>query len=299
MKFQEFTEKVLEKMKECLGESYETEIQQIRKNNDVLLHGLTIRSKQSNIVPTIYLESFYELYQNDVSLENIVSKIYNIYQESLPKENIDMNFFKDFNKVKDRIVYRLVHAKRNRELLQDVPYIPFWDLAICFSYAFWSEELGDGMILIHNNHMEEWGVNYHQLMQLAEVNTPRLFPVTFYGINEVLKQMHLEIDLSECGEEQLYVLTNRQKIYGAAVILYPQALTWIAEQLKSDFYILPSSIHEVLVLRKERFHELQREGKILHEMIRDINIIQLSAEEVLSDYPYFYDRSERKLIQIH
>ena len=85
-------------MKECLGESYETEIQQIRKNNDVLLHGLTIRSKQSNIVPTIYLESFYELYQNDVSLENIVSKIYNIYQESLPKENIDMNFFKDFEK---------------------------------------------------------------------------------------------------------------------------------------------------------------------------------------------------------
>ena len=73
----------------------------------------------------------------------------------------------------------------------------------------------------------------------------------------------------------------------------------VSRLAKSDFYILPSSIHEVLILRKERFHELQREGKILHEMIRDINIIQLSAEEVLSDYPYFYDRSERKLIQIH
>ena len=92
--------------------------------------------------------------------------------------------------------------------------------------------------------MEEWNVNYSDLMQLAEVNTPRLFPVTFYGINEVLKQLHVDIDLSECGEEQLYVLTNRQKVNGASVILYPQTLSWVAEQLKSDFYILPSSIHE-------------------------------------------------------
>ena len=183
-------------------------------------------------------------------------------------------------------------------MLQDIPHLPFWDLAICFSYAFWSEELGDGMILIHNNHMENWNVNYRQLMQLAEVNTPRLFPATFYGINEVLKQMHVDIDLSECKEEQLFVLTNRQKIYGASAILYPQTLNYVAEQLKSDFYILPSSIHEVLILGKERFQELQKEGKILHEMIREINYVQLSPEEVLSDYPYFYDRSEHKLMQI-
>ena len=299
MKFQEFTKSVLKKIKERLGEGYEAELQQVRKNNDVLLHGLTIHSEQSNIIPTIYLESFYELYKNDVSLDAIVTKIYNIYRENLPRTNINMNFFRDFDKVKDRIVYRLVHAERNKALLQDVPHIPFWDLAICFCYAFWSEELGDGMILIHDNHMEEWNVNYSDLMQLAEVNTPRLFPVTFYGINEVLKQLHVDIDLSECGEEQLYVLTNRQKVNGASVILYPQTLSWVAEQLKSDFYILPSSIHEVLVLRTERFEALQSEGMVLHEMIRDINFDQLSAEEVLSDYPYFYNRSKRTLTQIN
>jgi len=298
MKFQEFTKAVMYKMQENLGEDYKVEIQQVRKNNDVLLCGLTIHSKQTNIIPTIYLDSFYELYINDIPLEKIVTNIYRIYQNSLPKENINMEFFKDFEKVKDRIVYRLIHAERNRELLEDIPHIPFWDLAICFSYAFWSEELGDGMILIHNHQMESWNVTYSQLMKQAEVNTPRLFPMTFYGINEVLKQMHVDIDLSECAEEQLYVLTNQQKIYGAASILYPQTLTYIAEQLNSDFYILPSSIHEVLILRKKQFQELEKEGKILHEMIKDINYAELAKEDVLSDYPYFYDRSEHKLVQI-
>ena len=107
------------------------------------------------------------------------------------------------------------------------------------------------MILIQNNHMENWNVTYRQLMQLAEVNTPRLFPVTFYSMNEVLKQMHVDIDLSECMDEQFYVLTNRQKTHGAAVILYPQTLTYVAEQLESDFYVIPSSIHEVLILKSD------------------------------------------------
>ena len=298
MKFEEFTKAVKEKLQENLGESYKVEIQQVRKNNDVLLYGLTIHSKETNIIPTIYLEAFYELYINDMSMEKIIMKIFNTYKESLPKENIDMNFFKDFEKVKDRIVYRLIHGERNKELLKDIPHIPFWDLAICFSYAFHSEELGDGMILIHNDHMENWNVNHSRLMQLAEVNTPKLFPASFCGINEVLKQMHVDIDLSECVEEQLYVLTNRKKIYGASTILYPGVLQFVAEQLKSDFYILPSSIHEVLILRKERFQEMQQEGKYLHKIIRDINYVELAAEEVLSDYPYFYGRTESKLMQV-
>ena len=82
-----------------------------------------------------------------------------------------MDFFKDFEKVKDRIVYRLIHAGRNKELLDEIPHIPFWDLAICFSYSFWSEELGDGMILIRNEHMESW----KGLLTSAYLNEDRAF----------------------------------------------------------------------------------------------------------------------------
>lgn len=298
MNFQEFMQDVLSQVQSSLDKTQRAEIQQVRKNNDVLMHGLTIYSEGSNITPTIYLEAFFKLYQDGIGMVDIVNKIHTVYKESMPKENINMDFFRDFEKVKDRIVYRLIHAEKNRELLKEIPHIPFWDLAICFSYAFWSEELGEGMILIHNNHMENWNVNYRQLMQLAEANTPLLFPIIFYGMDEVLKQMHVDIDLSECIEEPFYVLTNRQKVHGAAVILYPQTLLYVAEQLKSDYYIIPSSIHEVLIFKCEDANRSRSEGKTLHEMIKDINQTQLSTEEVLSDYPFFYSRSEKKLTQI-
>lgn len=297
MKFQEFTKEVTKKMEERMGEAYTVEIQQVRKNNDVLLNGITIRAPKSNVVPTIYLEAFYELYENGTEMDEVVEKIHEVYLESIPKTNIDMDFFRDYEKVKDRIVYRLINAEKNTELLKEIPHIPFWDLAICFCYAFWSQELGDGMILIHNNHMEEWGVDHKQLMAMAEINTPKIYPVSFYGIHEVLKQLHVQIDLSECEEEQLFVLTNRQRTFGASVILYPNTLSWVAEQMQGDFYILPSSVHEVLILKKEKFQELQKQGMILHEMIREINTDQVATEEVLSDYPYFYDASEQRLIQ--
>jgi len=298
MNFQEFLETIMDKIKEYMAEDQYAEIQQIRKNNDVVLHGLTIHSKQCNISPTIYMESFYKLYQRGAAIDQVMEKIYSLYQESLPKTSINMDFFKDFDKVKDRIVYKLIHADRNQELLQDIPHIPFWDLAICFSYAFWTEELGDGMILIHNSHIDAWKVNHSQLMRLAEENTPRLLPMTFYGMNEVLKQMHVDMDLSQMEEEQLYVLTNQQKIYGAAVILYPKTLLWVGEQLQSDFYIIPSSIHEVLILRADEQENVYKEGQTLHDMISDINDSQLNSEEVLSDFPYFYSWKDNKLTQI-
>lgn len=298
MNFQEFLETVLDKIKEGLDKTQYAEIQQVRKNNDVILHGLTIHSEQSNIAPTIYLESFYTLYQKGTPIEKVIEKILKMYQESIPKKKINMDFFRDYEKVKGRIIYRLIHAERNKELLKDIPHIPFWDLAICFSYAFWSEELGDGMILIHNNHMENWNVNYSQLMKQAEENTQRLFPMTFYSMNEILKQMHVDIDLSLNEEEQLYILTNNQKLHGAAVILYPQTLTQVARRLQSDFFVIPSSIHEVLILKADRGESPHKESKILHDMIRDINNAQLNADEVLSDYPYFYNWKENKLTQI-
>lgn len=298
MTFKEFTEVVVEEISEKINYKGLVEIHNIKKNNDVELHGLSIYANNRNISPTIYLEPFYELYKKDVPLDLLIDKIWSIYEENIPKVNVDMMFFMNFDQIKDKIFYRLVHAERNKELLTDVPHILIWDLAICFCYACSLEGVGDGMILIHNAQMENWNVNTQTLMQLAEVNTPRLFPMCFQGMQEILKQMDFEFDLYECEEEQLYVLSNTTRTYGASVILYPETLAYVAEKLQCDFYILPSSVHEVIVLKKERYDILQNEGKRMHEMIKSINQEQLSAEEVLTDYPFYYDCFEAKLCQL-
>ena len=92
----------------------------------------------------------------------------------------------------------------------------------------------------------------------------------------------------------LYVLSNEKRCQGAAAILYPGILAEAARRLKGSFYILPSSIHEVILLPDDG----RGNGDGLHEMIADINQSQLREEEVLSDYAYRYDAATGKVFEV-
>lgn len=293
-----FLRDIRSRLQEIYGEETEIRLQEVCKNNHVMLHGITILEPGQAVSPTLYLDDFYRHYQRGTSLETILEKIQKIYRENVPREQPDMAFFQDFEKVKDRIAYRLVHRGRNRELLERVPHVSFLDLAVCFSYIFHSEELGDGTILIHNTHMEMWQSDTETLMRLAEANTPRLFPLEILSMGRLLQEMlggtfrEENPGGSECrGEGDVYVMTNQKRFQGACSLLYPGSLEQAARILGGSYYVIPSSVHEVLLIREEG----QDPGR-LHEMIREVNREQLRPEEVLADYPYYYDREEKKLI---
>ena len=95
------------------------------------------------------------------------------------------------------------------------------------------------------------------------------------------------------AENRMFVLSNQYRHFGAACILYNRVLEDIGNQLNENFYILPSSIHEVIIL-PEGFSPCEED---LNEMIIDINQTQVSEEEILSNHAYYYDRTERKLTQ--
>ncbi len=301
MSYQDFLDTVLIKMKELYSDCL-VEITNVTKNNGVDLKGLIIRSENHNLSPTIYLESFYKLYQRNVTIEEIVSKIQEIYENEMPANNIDISFFQDFEKVKDRIVYRLINAEKNEKLLQNIPHIRFWDLAICFVYAFWEEKLGSGTILIRDNHAKIWNVDTKCLMALAEINTPKLFPAKFFDIMEILgptlKQVDMDLFQWICDDKRMYVLTNENKMHGSATILYPQVLSGIADMLKCDFFILPSSLHEVLILPVSKDETVTEQATAIREMVKYENETQLEKEEILTNNPFYYGCEEKQLKQL-
>lgn len=306
MEIKEFAEKVQKAVVLVLGDGYEAKIQEVRKNNGVILMGLIIMTEQQNVSPTIYLPPFWEAYKEGATLLEVVTRILQIYREDTPRDNIDMNFFKDFEKVKDRICYRLIHAEKNAELLELIPYVPFLDLAICFYYSYEGKELGKGSILIHNSHMAMWNTNVAELMCLARQNTLRLFPWECGSIELTIRQLKQETELTEAlcremtetednkkykSEIPMYILTNQQKLHGAACVLYPDLLVQISDGMDSDFYILPSSIHEVILLPDNGNESPEQ----LREMIEEVNSTQLEPEEVLSDNLYYFDRKARQV----
>lgn len=300
MRLEKFMKTVQDRVQDVAGADACVQVQEVRKNNNVVLHGMSILRKGQNVSPTIYLDSFYEMMEEGTDVECIVKKILEVYVRGLPRGNVDMEFFKDFASVRDRIVYRLVNREKNRDLLCEIPHVEFLDLAVCFCYSYEHPEIGEGMILIHNTHMEMWETCHRELMRLAERNTPRLMPAWLCSMDQALKGVLDEEALLQLKQMQketgkyMYVLSNDRRCQGAAAILYPGMLARAAQQLGGSFYILPSSIHEVILFRDES----QSGGEQLHEMIEDINRNQLREEEVLSDYAYRYDAAMGKVMEI-
>lgn len=286
MDINKFLAEVENKLKEKMNTEVKIKTQKVRKNNNVIYYGLIIQRPEHNIAPTIYLNAFYDMYLSGMDIEEVVNCIIDTYKNGEIKESIDMDFFCNFEEVKDKIAYRLINAERNKELLEQIPHILFMDLAICFYYAFYQKELGEGMILIHNSHMEMWRTNHKELMKLAEENTGRMLPPNIVSMKKLLREM-----FEESTDPGLYVLTNEKKCQGAAVLLYPHILEEAAEQLGGNFYVLPSSIHEVILLKEQGTENMDS----LRDMIREANNTQVAVEEVLSDYPYYYDAQKKKL----
>lgn len=286
MEMKEFAQKVLVAVKGKLGEGYRVEIKEVRKNNGILLHGLVILSETKNVVPTIYLEIFMAAYEDGVPFSKIIDKILDVYQEEMPKGDVSMEFFKEFDKVSDRICYRLIRRKGNEALLEEIPHVEFMDLAICFFYAYQGGALGDGLIPIYNSHLEMWKVGTKELMTLAGVNTPRIYPAELRSMTDILKETaQIQVIGGPVPESNLDILTNDRRAQGAACILYPGMLERIATVKKRSFYIIPSSVHEVLILRdtgRENVEEIKK-------TIREVNSRFVAKEEILSDNLYYYD----------
>lgn len=300
MGVKEFAAKIERAVSQRLGDACQVRIQEVCKNNGVLLQGLVILQENQNISPTIYLNSFWEAYEAGVPLAAVVEKILSIYQEDTPKENVDMSFFRIFEAVKDRICYKLISADRNRELLEKIPHLEYLDLAICFYYAYQGEALGNGSILIHNNHLEMWQTDTAQVWEIAHENTPRLFPWECCSLETVFRDMEEEDEDkqgSDSEEEPLSdlipmrILSNENRVFGASCILYPGLLEKIAGEQKSNLYLLPSSIHEVILLPDNG----EEDADYLRAMISEVNESQVEPEEVLSNQLYYFDRHINKV----
>lgn len=299
VEIKEFAERVCDAVGKELGTEYQVEYKEVRKNNGVILHGMLIMFGEKNVVPTIYLDTFWEEYESGESWKKIIRRLVSIYRRDAPKGKIDMDFFRSFEEVKPRICYRLIGRKGNEELLSDVPYIEFLDLAVCFYYAYHGDMLGEGTILVHNSHQNLWETSTAELLRLAQDNTPRLFPWECHSLSVILREiMGEEFDSKEefreedfSQDDSMLVLSNDRRLQGAICMLYPGVLEEIACRWEKSIYVLPSSVHEVILLP-----DVGRGGaKALKEMIVQVNNTQVAPEEVLSDSLYYYDFHEKRV----
>ena len=294
MEYKEFVEYIKMNAGYIAGEGGNITINHVIKNNGCEMDGLVIMEKGKDIAPTIYLDSFYELYTNGENIKNIIRQIEVIYEQNKNNVTFDVNILKHFDTIKDKIVYKVVNYRSNEKLLEQVPHKRILDLAVVF-YCLLDNEYGrSATALIYNNNLKNWNVTIDDVYKAALKNTPDLLHSKISSMAALFEKCGVnvdgeEVDLKDYVPSDMYVLTNESKLNGAACILYENVLYDFAQKLVADLYILPSSVHEVILLPKLSMFEKDE----LVNMVKEVNTEGVAADEVLSDHVYEYNRTER------
>lgn len=289
MELYEFEERVKEEVGRLCGEKYQIEILDMVKNNGVTRRGLNISKNGGGTGTVIYPDAYYEKFESgEMTIKDVAEKLYDTFTAAkIPDETGLLSG--GFEALKYRVIFRLVNQERNEGLLKTVPWVPFHDLAVVFLVLLEDGKDGCTSFLIHDSHARSWGIDAGELYGLARRNTPFLFPYEFSSVADILRRLCGLGEGAGSLEEAsrpLYVLTNKRKVNGAAVMLYDNVLKNISRVLGTDLVIFPSSVHEVLITPYRRDLDVRE----MEGMVRMINQTEVPEEDVLSDSVYLYRR---------
>lgn len=303
MEYEKFVDTMQKKVEALIDAGTKVAIMEVHKNNGVKKKGLMVKANNCNMAPTVYLEEFYKEYQQGKNLEELAQEVVEVYRDNGAFINFHVEDFKDFGKMKSRLVFRVINYEKNAEMLSDSPYLTFLDLAIVPYISFPVDGKNCGSILIKKEHLMIWEITEEEAMKIAAENTPKLLQPQIRKMEDTIRQLILMErgndrreyeDLLEEMEESdkkvpMYVLTNLKNLYGASCMLYDGVIEMFAEEMGEDVYILPSSIHEVILVPESK----AMPAKELRCMVEEINDAQIPEEEILSNHVYKYSIKQR------
>lgn len=301
--YEAFKEELVKRLQEKL--QMEISVRPVEKTNEVL-DGISFMSENSNVSPTLYVNYAYEDYKKSKDFDEVFEHLVSTYQNAMEKSpDFDIAAIRAGEKKEERIVFELINTEDNKELLSKHPHRQFLDMSIVYRYVVSDDGEGRATILISNDLAASWNVTENDLYEMAYNNTRKFSEI----ITEDLQKTMMgyfggdeDEELEITPDSQMVVITNKSKVKGAAVIIYTDVLSEIAEKINNDIVLLPSSVHEFLAVnvRKSELRSLGKETvcENFADMVNEVNVTQVNLEERLSNQVYYFDRKTKELTQV-
>ena len=268
----------------------------VKKLNDSY-EAMTVTPEGESIGVNIPISKFYDAYDEGMSVEETVSRAVDLITQGFEeKPDINLDELSDYSVMKGKLAMEVVSAETNKEMLETIPHKMMEDMAVVYRFVLNSDEDGRSSILVTNKMIENFGITAEELHADAMENAPQLKPVEIKGMSEVLAEL-MGVEQAEMmgvgpvapEDEQMYVATVPDKVHGAGVLAYENFMDMAAERAGGDFFILPSSLHEVLIVPDNGNVKLED----LENMVKEVNATQVAPQDKLTDSVYHYDSKEK------
>lgn len=285
-----FVDQLLNILNDRIGDEYDIQSTEVTKANDCKYTGLVFRKQDDILGATIYLDPYYERYR-DESYDVIVDMICEKLAESeADTSNMEIvRSIKEFEQVKDRVFLKLVNKDLSEDYLQDKVFIEYLDLAILFSLWVDMNSTNIASITVTNALLKLWDIPKEKLYLIAKKNMKKekchkITPLDTYFFNLIGTSRDESLTMEE---NEIFILSNQNNLYGASALLSDSVMREFAlEQKVDEVIILPSSIHETLLIPR-------RDDSIgihsCYEMVKEVNATELESCDVLSNNVYLYD----------
>lgn len=290
---QEFAEDIKEKLYERGYDDVSISFNNVEKTNQNY-EAMSVVPEGNNVGVNFNIENAFASYEHTDDYAGVLASATMVIADGLDRAPaIDVSALMDYENMKEKLSVEVISADANADLLANVPHDRMEDLAVVYRFVMESSEDGRASILVTNNLMDRMGVSHEQLRADALENSPEIRPVVIMGMNEVMKEMigpevYEMFGISDDAEETMYVATVPDKNSGAGVIAYQDFMDQAAERVGGDFFVLPSSINEILLVPDNG----DMTADALRDMVKDVNAKEVSPEERLSDNVYHYDSKD-------
>ena len=303
MNYEIFKWSLLEAVRNQTDSGTTVRLQHISGINGVDHDGITLSAPRGRLAPVISLEPYYTRFRNGSSLACLAGDIIDRHIASVRERQLTLRERPDFSAVKDRICFRVINAAMNRQLLETVPHVRKLDLAVIFYIRMAFDGGSELSVMVSLEDQTRWDVTTETLYGTALANTARLKKPVLLPLDRALRRCLEEADpaapvpeelwepvsgMGEHGDCGLFLMTTEDRIYGACCLFYPALLQEAARLLDGDLLIIPSSVHEILILVEDTAVSVD----MLEETVKTVNETEVLPEEVLSGHVYRFGRHD-------
>lgn len=257
------------------------------------------------IAPCVYLDRAYDNYTKNGNFEDAIDTIAEIVKQAY--EDIEKVPYRDnpIEKMdKSKVFMQLINTESNKDLLEYTPHREFNDMSLIYRVLYGIDESGMQSVVITDDLAELMEVNEQELFELASVQTKEMFPPKIQSMASVLTGFMMDAGMPEMDDELreelgfddeigMYLVTNDYNIQGATNMVYDDVLYEASGRVGEDVYVLPSSIHEFLIVPAS-----MGDPEELSKMVTEINRDHVNQVDRLSNQVFHYDREKRELTQV-